>query len=810
MKTLLIIALSALAISVSAALVPPFVGTNEVPTRLQWNTANVALSNAIAGVGSPTGGVSAATATNIADANSKANIANTNAAIQTQFQNTNTAVQAEFQATNTAVLALFVATNTAVQSEFQATNTAMLALLTNKLGTIASSATNLTSYGFTVVSNLLVGASGDGRIYYNNTADEFIFTNVFRQTSFKLGLVFTTGDIVGGNATLSGGQTNTGPMKASIFYGDGSQLTGVTGGSGINPSAGTGTNITLLNNTTLSNANVSGTITGATVIATTANIVTANVSGGLTGATVTATSGTINGTLSSLGTNVISGAFVRVPTKSGNGTFTVTGSSYGTIATNASFTMTLSGSASNGQYFCLAISNYNSSSITLTSSPALMEPSVGSTNLFTILPGVTIWDLIYKTNFVGSGAWHIRGEPGYVLAAGANVTFTTNGLTITIASSGGSGNLATNANQFGAQVTLTIADSALLTNTVIFGQAKIVSAYVTNVLTASNIISTAWATMVTNNVTGWEFVMGSTVTNALTASNLTSTAWLRAPTNQIAGWSFNAGITATNTVTGSNLTSTAWIISPTNMVSGWGFAAGWTVTNTITASNVTSTAWIVAPTNFVSGWMFAAGANITNTVTGSNFVATAGGTNVFGATQITNATGVPLIVRGPGGSNAAVGGIIYLSTALYTNLGTAPATLTNMGAVTIAGHTLTNAGDSIVAEWDVKMLAAAASTNQYKVIYGSATLLDTGLITGSNGVVRIRTQITRTGNTSQHVYTELRTFTPIAGAMVSTNANVEITETNGINTTLALQGASRIAGASTNNFFSVKYEPATY
>ena len=166
------------------------------------------------------------------------------------------------------------------------------------------------------------------------------------------------------------------------------------------------------------------------------------------------------------------------------------------------------------------------------------------------------------------------------------------------------------------------------------------------------------------------------------------------------------------------------------------------------------------------------------------------------------------VLAGSGASNAFVGGVIFKRVGgLFTNLNAAAATLTNLDSVVVAAHTLTNNGDTIRAEWAITRPAALVNTNQFQIIYGSQTLLDTGLMIGSNSPVRAWCEITRTGNTSQHVEARLE-WGPGGGAPFAfTNANIEIAQTNGINTTLKMMGAARRVGAFTNNFFRLTYEP---
>ncbi len=166
------------------------------------------------------------------------------------------------------------------------------------------------------------------------------------------------------------------------------------------------------------------------------------------------------------------------------------------------------------------------------------------------------------------------------------------------------------------------------------------------------------------------------------------------------------------------------------------------------------------------------------------------------------------VVRaGKSGTNAFVGGLYYQANLPFTNLNATPATLTNLGNVSIAGNTLTNVGDAILAIWGGKLANALANTNNFQIVYGSETILDTGLQIASNTTFRAEVIITRTGLTSQHAEGYFSWGPGGAVPFVWTNTNVEITQTNGIETLLALRGASQRVGAHTNNSFRVYYEP---
>lgn len=163
--------------------------------------------------------------------------------------------------------------------------------------------------------------------------------------------------------------------------------------------------------------------------------------------------------------------------------------------------------------------------------------------------------------------------------------------------------------------------------------------------------------------------------------------------------------------------------------------------------------------------------------------------------------------NGPNQSNAVVSGMIKYDGNSYTNLNAA-GTLSNLASVLIPGNTLTNNGDSLRAEWGGVMPSAAANTNEFTIVYGSQTILDTGLQIASNTTFNAWCKIWRTGNTAQHAEAHFEWGPGGAVPFAFTNVNLEIVQTNGINTTLALQGAARRVGAHTNNSLSVFYQPA--
>lgn len=176
--------------------------------------------------------------------------------------------------------------------------------------------------------------------------------------------------------------------------------------------------------------------------------------------------------------------------------------------------------------------------------------------------------------------------------------------------------------------------------------------------------------------------------------------------------------------------------------------------------------------------------------------------------RFTVATNVSMIAAGNSTSNAVISGAMYAATTAFTNLN-ATGTMTNLANVSIPAHFMTNNLDALHAIWRGNMPLALANTNQFQIVFGSSTILDTGLQTASNTVFSAECWIVRTGNTSQHVEGRFEWGPGNGAPFAFTNANLEIAETNGIATTLALKGGALRPGAHTNNFFRVWYEPAT-
>lgn len=157
-------------------------------------------------------------------------------------------------------------------------------------------------------------------------------------------------------------------------------------------------------------------------------------------------------------------------------------------------------------------------------------------------------------------------------------------------------------------------------------------------------------------------------------------------------------------------------------------------------------------------------------------------------------------------SNAIVGGTVFKRTGYFTNLNADITVFSNLASFPITGHTLTNNGD------ELRFYAygtALAGTNDFRVVFGSQTILDTGNQTNLLTPFDIEGSITRTGNTEQFCNV-IFTWGPGAGVVWHfTNSTMFAAQTNGFaSTALSIQGSSRRLGGMTNNYFRVDYLPA--
>jgi hypothetical protein len=239
---------------------------------------------------------------------------------------------------------------------------------------------------------------------------------------------------------------------------------------------------------------------------------------------------------------------------------------------------------------------------------------------------------------------------------------------------------------------------------------------------------------------------------------------------------------------------------------------GFKVTTNFVEGSAIQLKWMSATNTDGSGYDFIIESNQTYRVVLSAHVSANGRTNVLAAWGTTSGNpqrgSYQVIAAGQSSSNAVVSGVMFISTTSATNLGVA--TFTNMQNYTVPAHTLTNNGDMLRCEWYGKLLSG---TNQFTLGYGSITnAVDTGTFTNLGPrAVKGWLNITRTGNTSQHVDGGFE-FGLQSIQWGVTNINSELAETNGIANLVTLkagQSGGTRPGSFTNNFFKVIYEPTS-
>lgn len=210
-------------------------------------------------------------------------------------------------------------------------------------------------------------------------------------------------------------------------------------------------------------------------------------------------------------------------------------------------------------------------------------------------------------------------------------------------------------------------------------------------------------------------------------------------------------------------------------------------------------------------------AGISNAVVTNTLIINAGISNLVGTNalsisgSISNLFATNAAVRmGRGSSNAIVGGRTLNDLTLYTNHSSASLNFTNLGATTLAAHSLTNQGDSVSYVWDGFFRNATAATNQLMVRYGSNTnVFNSGFQFASNTFYEVTTTITKlnAAGTLQLVSSSLTWQTN--GNVLSQMASIIMTaETNGVDTTVSLQHMGPGAFGVTNYAIVANWSPA--
>jgi len=157
-------------------------------------------------------------------------------------------------------------------------------------------------------------------------------------------------------------------------------------------------------------------------------------------------------------------------------------------------------------------------------------------------------------------------------------------------------------------------------------------------------------------------------------------------------------------------------------------------------------------------------------------------------------------------SNAAVSATIWTyvtPTANPTSNGS-PAAL---ASIVIPSVMLQNTGDTITLYAFGVMPSAQANTNQFKIVFGSTTNLDTGLQTASNTTYTIDASFTRCDTNILNVRA-VCSWGPGGGVPFAfTNVSQIIGETNTVDTTLSFLSTGLRQGSHTNLLFSIGWKP---
>jgi hypothetical protein len=275
--------------------------------------------------------------------------------------------------------------------------------------------------------------------------------------------------------------------------------------------------------------------------------------------------------------------------------------------------------------------------------------------------------------------------------------------------------------------------------------------------------------------------------------------------------------TMTNAITGSRTNNLTNAISGASMmvyvVGDTATATDFNYTFTAASANIR---WVNSPTN----------ANSIDVLIHSNQVYT------FWFDVVTNATGpatniiarwrtdsqrpilnkaIPVSV-GAGTSNAWIGGTVFLDAVTASTNLQATAVYTNLFTFTVPANTLTNLGDELEFYLSGHFQYGTANTNGFKCIYGTSTLFDTGFLTISNCPWKAIITITRTGNSTERVETEVIAQTPAAGSfgnagLTAYRTNMPLAQVNGVTNIFAFQGTSRVVAAMTNDYKRVRWNP---
>jgi hypothetical protein len=477
------------------------------------------------------------------------------------------------------------------------------------------------------------------------------------------GTTSATGTITGGNIATGGTVSATGNITGNYYFGNGSQLTGVSAStSGFPVIAGTS------NIAAATNGNVAVTVGGISNVltVTTTGIVTSgtsSVSGNITGANIN-TAGLVVATGNIAGGNVLTGGLISA-------TATITG---GNLATGG--TASATGNITGGNVL----------------TGGLISAAGAITGASTVSATGTVTGGNLATGGTASATGTITGgnlATGGTASATGNIT---GGNVLTGGLISAAGNIIANPASYfignGSQLTGVAASSAgfpISSGTSNISAISSGNIYV-GVGGTPNVV--VWATTgsyisglssVTGNITGGNVLTGGLVsaTATITGGNL-ATGGTASATGNITGGNLLTGglVSATATITGGNI-ATGGTVSATGAITG---ASTISATGTVTGGNIATGGTASATGNITGGNVLTGGlVSATATITGGNLAT--GGTasatgNITGGNLLTggqvsatgNVTGGNIVITGNAINMTAAGGtLIHNSANANTN-----------------------------------------------------------------------------------------------------------------------------------------------
>ena len=164
------------------------------------------------------------------------------------------------------------------------------------------------------------------------------------------------------------------------------------------------------------------------------------------------------------------------------------------------------------------------------------------------------------------------------------------------------------------------------------------------------------------------------------------------------------------------------------------------------------------------------------------------------------------------GNSAGTASNPAVSSVVWTDMTATPCPVSNstvatITSLTIPANALENAGDSITfSAAGMTALPGLVTTNRFVFKYGSTTNLESGLLIHSNSTYTADLTLTRVTATKLLSQATVR-FNGGGISHAITNETKFITETNTVDTVLAFQGGSRLAGSFTNLLNRLVFEP---